>query len=1197
MKSSSSRRAVSLRRSLALFNAAALALGWLVGPLARSASAQAVVVPPGLVAPPIPNFESPQVHPLALTPDGTRLLAVNSPNATLSVFQLTSGSPVLTAEIPVGLEPVSVAARNDREAWVVNWLSDSVSVVDLTTGNVVRTFDVGDEPTDILFAGSSRELAFVCVSGPAQVKAFDPASDSATPVTTLNIFGKQPRALARDASGAQVFVSVFESGNQTTLVPQPVVAAQGGLPPPVPAMAPGLPPAPVTALIVRWNGAQWADETGNTKWDSFVNYTLADVDLAVIDAAGQTPSLSTQVRGLGTHIGNMAFDPAGSRLFVANLESESVRRFEPNLRGNFQHNRVSILGVGAGGAVAVGSTNDLNQHVNFNNPAGTDAERAQSLALPADIVRASDGTVFVAATSSAKVGVLAATGVVTGRIDVGQGPTGLALDEARNRLYVLNRFDQTLSVVDAAARAQLSQTPVGFNPESASVRDGRRFLYDARNFSAHGTVSCASCHPGGHRDGLGWDLGDPTGAVVTVRGAPHHPMKGPMTTQSLRSIIGAEPLHWRADRNNLSEFNGAFTGLLGSTRLLTTQEMTAFENFVRTLAYPPNPHEGLDRTFPDPPAGASPADGARAFNGGGPGLAGLPCSVCHTAFVGQRFDIGSDRNLHPGMLLNEPQIFKSPQLRGLYQKTGLQKPGPGQPRAEQPTGFGFMHDGQLDTLFNFLRQPFFTGFANDQMRRDVEAFLLSFDTGTAPAVGLQVTVNAANAADPAVLARINLLQQQAAVRPGVGNCELVVKGLYGGSPRGFLFSPQTNTYQPDSASEAAVNLQTLLATAGPGAELTFTGVPVGTGRRFGIDRDADNTLDDDEPRRAVSITGRVVDAAGNPLAGVAVALTGSQRAVANTDALGRYSFQNVSVEGTHTVTPNASGASFTPAQRTFTNPTWHQSAVFVSAAANASDASAFFVRQHYNDFLGREPDADGLAHWTGEIEGCNADQQCRQIKRVNVSAAFYLAIEHQETGFLAYRMHKAAFGDLPGKPIPITYENMMTDAQRIGRHVVVGVGEWAARLETNKAAYASGFVLRPEFQAAFPSSMTPAQFVERLDQNAGLVLDDTARQVFVAELTNTTDPQRSRAIVLRGVAEQQALRDREFRKAFVLMQYFGYLHRDPDDVGFDGNPDPQFLGFNHWLTKLNEHDGNFVNAEMVRSFIESIEYRRRFGPS
>src|SRR2546422_2010647 len=119
------------------------------------------------------NFEAPQVHPLAITPDGTRLLAVNTPNNGLSVFHLTGRALTLMAEIPVGLEPVSVAARNDREIWVANWLSDSVSVVDLKTWNVTRTFDVGDEPTDVIFAGQQREMAFVCVSGLSQVRGYD----------------------------------------------------------------------------------------------------------------------------------------------------------------------------------------------------------------------------------------------------------------------------------------------------------------------------------------------------------------------------------------------------------------------------------------------------------------------------------------------------------------------------------------------------------------------------------------------------------------------------------------------------------------------------------------------------------------------------------------------------------------------------------------------------------------------------------------------------------------------------------------------------------------------------------------------------------------------------------------------------------------------------------------------------------------
>jgi len=1132
---------------------------------------------------PFRNFESPQVHPLAVTPDGTRLLAVNSPNNTLSVFQLAAGGPVLTAEIPVGLEPVSVAARDDREAWVVNWLSDSVSVVDLTAGNVVRTFDVGDEPTDVLFAGLNREMAFVCVSGPAQVKVFDPVNPAAAPVV-LDVPGKQPRALARDAQGGQVFVSVFESGNNTTLVPEPLVTTNGGLPPPSPSMAPGLAAAPRTALIVKWNGSAWVDETGSTRWNPLVNYRLADVDLVSIDAAGQTPSVRALVRNLGTHLGNMAFDPTGARLFVANLESDSVRRFEPNLRGVFQASRVSVLNAPAVGAPALASVQDLNPHVDLSNPNGTDAERAQSLAMPADIVRASDGTLFVAATSSARVGVLSPTGAVQGRIAVGQGPTGLALDEQRARLYVLNRFDQTVSVVDTNARAQVGLVPVGFNPEPAAVRNGRRFLYDA-SFSSHGTVSCASCHLNGHRDGLGWDLGDPRGSQVVVRGTSHHPMKGPMTTQSLRGIIGTEPLHWRGDKNNLAEFNPAFTGLLGSTRMLTAQEMQAFDAFVRTLVYPPNPNQSPDRSFPNPPSGPSAARGAQLFQGNTLRLNGISCNTCHRTFPG--FQVGSDFVVFPGSILGEPQAFKVPQLRGMYQKTGLQKPPAGQPATEQLTGFGFIHDGSFDTLLNFLRIPQFQGFQNDNERRDVEAFLLAFDSGTAPSVGLQATVHAGNKNSPEVTARLNLLAQQA----GVGNCDLIVKGIYGGRPRGFA-RIAGGLFQPDSSLEAPVSLQALVAAAGAGAELTFTGVPPGAGRRMGIDRELDGTLDDDVPRTSVGLSGRVVDGAGRGVGGVPVRLSGSQSAVALTDASGRFAFNFVSTSGTHTLTPEGAGLGFTPQSRTVVNPTWNQSATFVAGTpANASDSSDFFVRQHYNDFLSREGEDDGVRFWTNAIEECGADVECRRVRRINVSAAFFLSIEFQETGYLVYRVRKASFGDLPNKPVPTTLATLMSDTQHIGAGVVVGVGEWRQQLEANKQAFFNGWVLRPEFTARFPAGMTPAAFVAALDQNAGGVLTPAEVTALTAQLAanNTTA---GRAAVLRAVAENGELGRREMRRAFVLMQFYGYMRRNPDDP-----PDGDFSGWQFWLDQLNRFDGNFIHAEMVKAFIESLEYRRRFGPT
>jgi YVTN family beta-propeller protein len=190
MKSPRPARGSLLRLTVCVAAASVSAGLWLAArPAAPRASAQAPHTG-------FRNFESPQVHPLALTPDGTRLLAVNSPGNRLSVFQLTGGTPTLTAEIPVGLEPVSVAARSDREAWVVNWLSDSVSVVDLATGNVTRTFDVGDEPTDVLFAGADGGRAFVCVSGTREVKVFDADAPAASAPRIVTVRGKQPRSLA-----------------------------------------------------------------------------------------------------------------------------------------------------------------------------------------------------------------------------------------------------------------------------------------------------------------------------------------------------------------------------------------------------------------------------------------------------------------------------------------------------------------------------------------------------------------------------------------------------------------------------------------------------------------------------------------------------------------------------------------------------------------------------------------------------------------------------------------------------------------------------------------------------------------------------------------------------------------------------------------------------------------------------------------
>jgi YVTN family beta-propeller protein len=598
-------------------------------------------------------------------------------------------------------------------------------------------------------------------------------------------------------------------------------------------MAKRLPPAPEVGLIVKWNGASWIDERGNTKWTQFVPYTLSDVDLTLIDATTTTARIQTEVTGIGTHIGNAVLDSAGSRLYVLNDDAHNEVRFEPNLSGRFISTRVSIVNFGAQ-APAI-TAFDLNPHINLDISSGSDSERAQSLALPADIARSADGTLYVTATGSAKVGILDQTGTVQARISVGQGPTGLAIDDPRGRLYVLNRFDEALSIVDVKARAELGRVPIGsFNPEPQTVRDGRRFLYDS-SLSAHGDLACASCHLNGHRDGLAWDLGDPKGQLQTQSGSgfsTFHPMKGPMTTQSLRGISGTEPFHWRGDRAGLADFNPAFMSLLGGPRQLTTDEMAAFSNFIGTLAYPPNPNQNLDRTFPNPASGPSAERGRVLFTTGALDGGVLSCNQCHSAFP--NFGPGTNRLVIPGALLRESQDFKVPQLRGAYQKLGMLSAG-----GQQRSGFGFIHDGSIDTLLDFLRVPVFT-FRNDDDRRDVEAFVLAFDSGIAPSVGLQLTLTGDSSQGAAGSDQINLLMGQA----DAGNCDLIVKGVYRGEHRGFLYVGG-GMFQPDRQNDSQVSWKTLMQSAGPGSELTFTGVPVGYGRRLGIDHNGDGKLDGD----------------------------------------------------------------------------------------------------------------------------------------------------------------------------------------------------------------------------------------------------------------------------------------------------------------------------------------------------------------
>jgi hypothetical protein len=248
-------------------------------------------------------------------------------------------------------------------------------------------------------------------------------------------------------------------------------------------------------------------------------------------------------------------------------------------------------------------------------------------------------------------------------------------------------------------------------------------------------------------------------------------------------------------------------------------------------------------------------------------------------------------------------------------------------------------------------------------------------------------------------------------------------------------------------------------------------------------------------------------------------------------------------------------------------------------ASNDIDDTAFFVEQQYRDFLGREADDGGLQFWSNQIVQCGGGPACVEQMRVNTSAAFFLSIEFQETGYLLYRLNKASFGTMPRR------NPFLVDMQALARGLVVGTPGWQQKLEDNKRTAVEDWAARAEFRARY-DALTDEQYVEALLANAGLSANQELRDGLVEGMRSGGH---TRASILRTVADRDEFRKREQNAAFVLMQYFGYLHRNPDE-----GRDTDMGGFNHWLGKLNQFGGDWRRAEMVRAFLSSFEYRDRF---
>jgi YVTN family beta-propeller protein len=777
-------------------------------------------------------FETLQTRPLALSPDGKLLFAANTPDNRLEILRVMRGGALAPiTSVVVGLEPIAVAARTPTEVWVVNHLSDSVSIVDVSdpaNARVTRTLWVGDEPRDIVFGGPGRGRAFITTAhrgqntgddaqlftpsvGRADVWVFDAhhlgSAAGGTRLTKITLFADSPRALAVSADGNTVYAAAFLSGNQTTVVSVDAVRHVYGnqMPGPTVINVPGVPtpfPQPRTGLVVKWKQASdgswhWLDAYGSV-FDAFVRIRLPDQDVFAIDASANPPV--ARPSGVFAHVGttlfNMAVNPTSGKVYVSNTDARNDIRFEgfsavdhqTSVRGHIVDNRITVIDPVAG---AVAPCN-LNPHINYNVDF-TPGEREKSVAFPQDLAVSSDGkTLYVVAQGSAKLAIYDTSAVESGVVVPstanqvllsGGGPTGVALDESDGVAFVLTRFDNSISTVSLTNKTEIAHRAL-FTPEPASVTDGRQYLYAANLTSSHGDQACASCHIGGDFDALAWDLGNPGGGplpitqlgnIFTIPPAViealipetkylfsfYQPVKGPMTTQSLRGMDNHGAMHWRGDRNGaiqqdgtpfldgsgqpvvsqqpnggifdelnaFKSFNVAFPGLVGNPTQLSDDDMTAFANFILQVTYPPNPIRNLDNSLTAPQAAGATLFTATIVDPQTGKTVEAPVDRFHSCVGCHALDRAANAGAtpHPGFFgtdgklsfENEPQTFKVPHLRNMYAKIGMFGSSPDQnmletvipqlngPVGDQVRGVGYQHDGVVGTLDHFFTAQVF----------------------------------------------------------------------------------------------------------------------------------------------------------------------------------------------------------------------------------------------------------------------------------------------------------------------------------------------------------------------------------------------------------------------------------------------------------------------------------------------------------
>tara|TARA_R110001583_G_scaffold61684_4_gene181949 strand:+ start:1371 stop:3881 length:2511 start_codon:yes stop_codon:yes gene_type:complete len=734
------------------------------------------------------NFESGQTHPLRLSPDGSHLFAANTAANSVSVFSLSDPStPELIAEIPVGIDPVSVWPINNDEVWVVNHVSDSISVVSVSQKIVIDTIASGDEPADVVIAGTPAH-AYVSVARSKEIRVFDISSHALIKIIPLQ--GEHPRALTVSPDGEKVYVAFALSGNHTTIVPRTASA----VPPLEPAIA-GLPIAPRTGLIIDASDPEW--------FPSVLDYTVLDHDIAEILTSNQ--SLNRYYDRVGTVNLGLTVNPNNGDLFVTNTEALNLTFFLQNLRGHFVDNRITRVTTGDNSII---TPFDLNPGIDYSQLPNS-AASSTALAQPTDILFDPSGDfMWLTSFGTDRIAKVNIHGEVIARIEVGntpgsqvdsenkRGPRGLAVKTTDRRLYVQNRLSNTLTTIDTDTLSILNETAIGEDPTPLIIKQGRGFFYDAK-LSGNGTSSCASCHVDGATDNLAWNLGDLEGSMVSVTDPISgtiermHPMKGPMVTQTLGGLKGHAPYHWRGEMPDLLSFNVNFDKIMGGVEL-EDADMQKLSDFMDSITLHPNPNLKLDRTFDDNVLGGDPIAGLTRFQE--PGFLGFEeaCSSCHS-LPDEPFKL----QISPAT--GDVRAAKVPRLTQVYKKQSFDNSD----GAITTLGFGETQDGAVANMGG----------------NGIVSFLASWDTGTAPAVGVTQTIKSNNVNDTSVTNIWNTLETRALV----GDNGIFVHGQISGAIKRFYYSVADNIYV-DCNDGVSLSHTELVSEATSGSTFSVMGV-------------------------------------------------------------------------------------------------------------------------------------------------------------------------------------------------------------------------------------------------------------------------------------------------------------------------------------------------------------------------------------